>query len=282
MSNRPPCSRCGVNSDVEVVERGEKVMTKSKEATLNAHPSRLFTRRDEFEASSQLDTNLDSAQGAHAHLFEAPSPEALVSLRARYNASQKAFGAILGFGELTMNGYESGGTPDSTNRLLLRLAADPYIFKAMYDINSSKIGALQRKRIEESEGFRCAREIENQKNSLPDCICAEANPEYTKSIQKTSFNREAILKKLCRLKKDYERDFGLFRIGVLGSVAMDEADETSNLEIVVELRDSDFFRLANLKDSLLREFGRPVVILSLHKPMNKELKERIQREAVYA
>jgi len=97
-----------------------------------------------------------AAREAYARLYEAPSSDALVSLRARYNASQKAFGALLGFGELTMNGYESGGTPDSTNRLLLKLAADPYIFKAMYRINSGKIGAIQRRRIEESEGFKAA------------------------------------------------------------------------------------------------------------------------------
>ncbi len=156
MNNRLPCSRCGATRDIEIVERVEQVTIKGKEVSFNAHYSRCLTCGDEFEAPGQLDANLDAAREAYARLYEAPSPEALVSLRARYNASQKAFGAILGFGELTMNGYESGGTPDSTNRLLLKLAADPCTFKAMYDINSSKIGAIQRRRIEESEGFMVA------------------------------------------------------------------------------------------------------------------------------
>lgn len=156
MSNRLPCSRCGVTRDIEIIERVEQVTIKGREISFNAHYSRCLTCGDEFEAPGQLDANLDAAREAYARLYEAPSPEALVSLRARYNASQKAFGAILGFGELTMNGYESGGTPDSTNRLLLKLATDPLIFKAMYDINSSKIGAIQRRRIEESEGFLTA------------------------------------------------------------------------------------------------------------------------------
>lgn len=153
MSNRLPCSRCGATRDVEIIERAEQVTIKGREVSFNAHYSRCRTCGDEFEAPGQLDANLDAAREAYARLYEAPSPEALVSLRARYNASQKAFGVILGFGELTMNGYESGGSPDSTNRLLLKLAADPLIFKAMYDINSNKIGAIQRRRIEESEGF---------------------------------------------------------------------------------------------------------------------------------
>ncbi len=156
MSNRMPCARCGEIREVEIVEREELVTIKGKEISFKARYSRCLSCGDEFEASGQLDANLDAAREAYARLYEAPSPETLVALRARYNASQKAFGAILGFGELTMNGYESGGTPDSTNRLLLKLAADPLVFKAMYDINSGKIGAIQRRRIEDSEGFQAA------------------------------------------------------------------------------------------------------------------------------
>jgi len=151
-----PCARCGEIREVEIVEREELVTIKGKEISFKARYSRCLSCGDEFEASGQLDANLDAARETYARLYEAPSPEALVALRARYNASQKAFGAILGFGELTMNGYESGGAPDSTNRLLLKLSADPVIFKSMYDINSAKIGATQRRRIEESEGFRTA------------------------------------------------------------------------------------------------------------------------------
>lgn len=156
MSNRLPCSRCGTTREVGIVEREEQVTIKGKEISFIARFSRCRTCGNEFEASGQLDANLDAAREAYARLYESPSPEALVALRARYNASQKAFGAILGFGELTMNGYESGNTPDSTNRLLLKLAADPIIFKAMYAINSGKIGTTQRRRIEDSPGFKAA------------------------------------------------------------------------------------------------------------------------------
>ncbi len=156
MSDRLPCSRCGVTRDIEIVEREEQVTIKGKEVSFIARYSRCRTCGNEFETSGQLDADLDAAREAYARLYESPAPEALVALRARYNASQKAFGAILGFGELTMNGYESGGTPDSTNRLLLKLAADPIIFKAMYAINSGKIGATQRRRIEDSPGYKAA------------------------------------------------------------------------------------------------------------------------------
>jgi putative zinc finger/helix-turn-helix YgiT family protein len=153
MSNRLPCSRCGLIRDIEIVEREEQVTMKGKEVTFLAHYSRCLTCGDGFEAPGQMDANLDAARETYAKLYESPSSEGLVALRARFAASQKAFGMILGFGELTMNSYERGNSPDPTNRLLLKLAADPYIFKAMYEINSGKIGAIQRRRIEESEGY---------------------------------------------------------------------------------------------------------------------------------
>lgn len=156
MTTRLPCSRCATTRDIEVAEREEKVTIKGKEVSFLAHFSRCTTCGEEFEGPGQLDANLAAAREAYARLYESPAPDALVALRARYGASQKAFGAILGFGELTMNGYEQGGTPDPTNRLLIKLADDPSAFKAMYDINKGKIGAIQRRRIEESEGYQKA------------------------------------------------------------------------------------------------------------------------------
>lgn len=156
MTTRLPCSRCATTRDIEVVEREEKVSIKGRDVSFIAHFSQCTTCGEEFEAPGQLDANLAAAREAYARLYESLAPEALVALRARYGASQKAFGAILSFGELTMNSYEKGGYPDPTNRLLLKLAADPYIFKAMYDINKGKIGAIQRQRIESSEGFQTA------------------------------------------------------------------------------------------------------------------------------
>lgn len=156
MSMQLPCPRCGTTRDVDIVEREEKVTIRGREVPFTARFSRCMTCGEEFEAPGQLDANLAAAREAYARLYEAPKPEELVALRTRYGASQKAFSIILGFGELTMNSYENGATPDSTNRLLLKLAANPYIFKEMYTINKNRIGAIQRRRIEVSKGFQSA------------------------------------------------------------------------------------------------------------------------------
>jgi putative zinc finger/helix-turn-helix YgiT family protein len=139
-----------------LIEREESVSIKGREVHFKAHLYQCQTCGEEFEAPGQLDQNLEAAQEAYVRLYESLSPEKLVELRARCGASQKAFGLILGFGELTMNSYEQGAAPSPPNRLLLKLAENPVIFRAMYAVNSTRIGALQRQRIESSSGFRSA------------------------------------------------------------------------------------------------------------------------------
>ena len=156
MADRFQCPTCEAIRDVETVERDEKATVKGREISFKARLSRCTVCGNDFETPEQLDANIGAAREAYARLCEAPSPAELVSLRSRYGASQKAFGLILGFGELTMNSYEKGAPPDSTNRLLLRLAENPVTFRAMYEVNRERIGAIQRQRIESSEGYRSA------------------------------------------------------------------------------------------------------------------------------
>lgn len=154
MTKKIICPHCEAMRECGIVAKKETVTIKGREVSFDAVLTRCTTCATEFEAAGQLDANLLAAREAYDRLYGTPSPEAITALRSRYNASQKAFGTVLGFGELTVNSYEQGQTPDSTNRLLLKLAENPGIFKAMYDINKDRLGAIQRRRIEESEGYQ--------------------------------------------------------------------------------------------------------------------------------
>jgi putative zinc finger/helix-turn-helix YgiT family protein len=153
MAEQLSCPHCESFREVELEERVEKITIKGREVSFRARFYRCLTCGGEFEAPGQLDSNLVTAGEAYARQFDSPSAEELVALRSTYGASQKAFGLILGFGKLTMNSYEQGAIPDSTNRLLLRLARNPVFFKAMYEINAGRTGATQRHRIETSKAF---------------------------------------------------------------------------------------------------------------------------------
>jgi len=276
-----PCSHCGKTRKVELVERDEQVTIKGREVTFSASCYRCTSCGEELLAPGQLDANLSAAREVYARLYDTPGPEALVALRAKYNAGQKAFGMILGFGELTMNSYEQGGSPDPTNRLLLKLAAEPQLFKAMYDINKSRIGAIQRQRIEGSEGFVAALRLTRRAG----WTTMKPIRQGFKAAKGTNMNvltLDSVIDKIRHRKDAFERDYGVKRIGVFGSVARNEANEMSDVDIVVEMTDPDLFYLVHIKDTLSEDLERPVDIVSLRETMNVYLKNRIQNEAVYA
>jgi len=87
------------------------VTIKGHEVAFAASCYRCTSCGEVFLAPGQLDANLAIAREVYARLYETPEPEALVALRAKYSAGQKAFGMILGFGELTINSYEQGDRP---------------------------------------------------------------------------------------------------------------------------------------------------------------------------
>ncbi|MFA6366751.1 MAG: type II TA system antitoxin MqsA family protein [Candidatus Hydrogenedentales bacterium] len=178
MTIRLPCSKCLVSRDFEIVSREEEMEIHGRTVRFLAHFSRCTTCGNEYETAGQLDGNLESAREVYAQLYESPKPEALVALRSKYGASQKAFGMILGFGELTMNSYEQGSTPDATNRLLLKLADKPHLYRAMYEINKTRIGAIQRRRIETSKGY-----VETERWSGLDALSSELTSVQMEKIE---------------------------------------------------------------------------------------------------
>jgi len=95
-------------------------------------------------------------------------------------------------------------------------------------------------------------------------------------------NRETILEELRRLKPDFEQRYGVTRIGIFGSVARNEIREDSDVDVVVEMRDPDLFYMVHIKETLENNLKRPVDIIRYRAMMNRYLRARIDREAVYA
>ncbi len=95
-------------------------------------------------------------------------------------------------------------------------------------------------------------------------------------------NRETILKELRRLKPDFEQQYGVTRIGIFGSVARNEIREDSDVDVVVEMRDPDLFYMVHIKEALENNLKRPVDVIRYRTMMNRYLRARIDREAVYA
>ncbi len=87
-----------------------------------------------------------------------------------------------------------------------------------------------------------------------------------------------VLRQLCQEAQD---DFGIIRIGVFGSAARDELSDGSDVDVVVEIVHPDLFTLIGIKQELETMLARPVDIVRYRQTMNRVLRERIDREAVY-
>jgi predicted nucleotidyltransferase len=96
-----------------------------------------------------------------------------------------------------------------------------------------------------------------------------------------TLDREYILKELRDLKSELRDRYKVSKIGIFGSVARNEANETSDVDIVVDM-EPNILKRVNLKIELEQKFGRKVDVIRYWYGMNKYLKARIDREAIYA
>jgi len=93
--------------------------------------------------------------------------------------------------------------------------------------------------------------------------------------------REEIVVSLKRFKTIKGHEYRIKRIGIFGSAARDRMRTQSDIDVVVELERQDLFALIGIKQDLEEELKRQVDVVSYRQGMNRFLKARIEKEAVY-
>ncbi len=92
--------------------------------------------------------------------------------------------------------------------------------------------------------------------------------------------QEAALKILREHKRELEEQYGVTRLGIFGSVARDEATDSSDVDVVVEMA-PDLFGRVSLKKELETILGAKVDLVRYWRRMNHYLKRRIDKETHY-
>jgi len=93
--------------------------------------------------------------------------------------------------------------------------------------------------------------------------------------------KDEVLAILSDHKPRFSEQYGVTDLGVFGSVARDEAQPDSDVDVVVRMREPKLFFMVHIKDTLEEVFERPVDIVQYRETMNPFLKKRIDRDAVY-
>lgn len=93
--------------------------------------------------------------------------------------------------------------------------------------------------------------------------------------------RKDILNYIAAHKIEFEKKFGVQKIGLFGSYARGEVYERSDIDIVVELERPDLFCLIGIKQAVEEALGSKVDVVRLRDKMNEALRRRIERDAIY-
>ena len=94
-------------------------------------------------------------------------------------------------------------------------------------------------------------------------------------------NKAQILSELKKFKSAHQQEYGLEVLGIFGSYARDEANNESDVDIVVQLVKQDLFSMIGIKQDLEDILHLPVDVVSYRPNMNFPLKKHIDRDAIY-
>jgi len=92
-------------------------------------------------------------------------------------------------------------------------------------------------------------------------------------------NREIIIKELQKIKEKYKDK--IIKIGIFGSVARNEYNQESGIDVVVEQKYPDLFLLGRIKIELEEKFNNHVDIIRVTNEINPYMKKRIERDFIY-
>lgn len=81
--------------------------------------------------------------------------------------------------------------------------------------------------------------------------------------------------------KNNASQYGIIRMGIFGSVARQEQNENSDIDIYIEGELKGFFALSGIKNDLEELLGCSVDIVRLRNKMDAFLKQRIIKEGIY-
>ena len=90
-----------------------------------------------------------------------------------------------------------------------------------------------------------------------------------------------IIQTLKLFKEQHAEEYGILDLGIFGSVARDEIEADSDVNVVVKIKKQDMFNLIGIKQDLEEMLNIPVDLISYREKMNPFMKKRIEQEAKY-
>ena len=94
-------------------------------------------------------------------------------------------------------------------------------------------------------------------------------------------NKEQVLDFLKVHKEEFSKKYQISNMALFGSLARGDEKVGSDIDIAIETKLSDYFKLYDFKEELEKQFHSRVDIVRLRENMNPLLKSRILNEGIY-
>lgn len=86
---------------------------------------------------------------------------------------------------------------------------------------------------------------------------------------------------LKKFKTESASKYGIKSLGLFGSFARNQQKETSDVDVFVTLKESDFFVLKRIKEELENMVQFPVDIVNYRESLRNSFKQNILNDAIY-
>ncbi|MBS6239137.1 MAG: nucleotidyltransferase domain-containing protein [Bacteroides sp.] len=86
---------------------------------------------------------------------------------------------------------------------------------------------------------------------------------------------------LRKFKVNFADKYGIKTLGLFGSFARKQQKETSDLDVVVTLEESDFFTLVAIKEELEKLTNYKVDVVNFRESLRESFKTNILKDAIF-
>jgi len=94
-------------------------------------------------------------------------------------------------------------------------------------------------------------------------------------------NKEQVLDFLKVHKEEFSKKYQISNMALFGSLARGDEKVGSDIDIAIETKLSDYFKLYDFKEELEKQFHSKVDVVRFREKMNPLLKRRILNEGIY-
>ena len=86
---------------------------------------------------------------------------------------------------------------------------------------------------------------------------------------------------LKKFKVDSASKYGIISLGLFGSFARNQQNETSDVDVFVTLKESDFFVLERIREELENLVHKNIDIVNYRESLRNSFKQNILNDAIY-